>query len=395
MRLPPRKIPVSIRLDEDVISWFRERGGRYQTRMNAVLRAYMDSHASSAGVRDRLRSASLLTDLSAAREKAGRLRHLKEVMPSSFFNRLQAKIEAEADTEPLLKLPVLFFFLVRHDPPYLRRFDTLLGRLGPRHRKNLLDRLRGEEDYRHAAGAIFEVDILGRLIDTAPAASVTPCPRTGARNEADAALRLGTRTVFLETTLLTQTRNQERSRDIGTESAGGTRPGDRELMDLGIFSLGTGVVGAVGDPYGDALRVIGKLAGKREQLHPGAPNLVCLGLADALPHPTSVGWAVENLFTGTPTVARILMERARDAQTRATFAGLVRDFKAEPRLTGVLTFRIQGGPPAPLDVYRNQAAGERNALHENEWRQVLRLLGFDRRRAGKSARSTKRRTPGA
>ncbi|MGH7266210.1 MAG: BrnA antitoxin family protein, partial [Candidatus Rokuibacteriota bacterium] len=32
LRLPPRKIPVSIRLDEDVISWFRERGGRYQTR---------------------------------------------------------------------------------------------------------------------------------------------------------------------------------------------------------------------------------------------------------------------------------------------------------------------------------------------------------------------------
>ena len=44
LRLPARKIPVSIRLDEDVIAWFRERGGRYQTRMNAVLRAYMDHH---------------------------------------------------------------------------------------------------------------------------------------------------------------------------------------------------------------------------------------------------------------------------------------------------------------------------------------------------------------
>jgi uncharacterized protein (DUF4415 family) len=34
---------LSIRLDSDVIQWFKEQGPFYQTRMNAVLRAYMKS----------------------------------------------------------------------------------------------------------------------------------------------------------------------------------------------------------------------------------------------------------------------------------------------------------------------------------------------------------------
>lgn len=39
--MPARKQPVSIRLDEDVLSYFRETGPRYQTRINEVLRTYM------------------------------------------------------------------------------------------------------------------------------------------------------------------------------------------------------------------------------------------------------------------------------------------------------------------------------------------------------------------
>jgi uncharacterized protein (DUF4415 family) len=35
------KKPVTLRLDPDVIEWFRRTGRGYQTRMNAVLRAYM------------------------------------------------------------------------------------------------------------------------------------------------------------------------------------------------------------------------------------------------------------------------------------------------------------------------------------------------------------------
>jgi uncharacterized protein (DUF4415 family) len=39
---PKRKKAISIRLDEDVIDFFRSKGEGYQTRMNAVLRHYMN-----------------------------------------------------------------------------------------------------------------------------------------------------------------------------------------------------------------------------------------------------------------------------------------------------------------------------------------------------------------
>jgi len=39
----PRKAAISLRLDADVLAWFRVQGAGYQTRMNAVLRAYMEA----------------------------------------------------------------------------------------------------------------------------------------------------------------------------------------------------------------------------------------------------------------------------------------------------------------------------------------------------------------
>ena len=39
----PRKSAISLRLDADVLEWFRGQGAGYQTRINAVLRAYMDA----------------------------------------------------------------------------------------------------------------------------------------------------------------------------------------------------------------------------------------------------------------------------------------------------------------------------------------------------------------
>ena len=38
---PVLKEPISLRVDEDVLAWFRKSGPRYQSRMNAVLRSYM------------------------------------------------------------------------------------------------------------------------------------------------------------------------------------------------------------------------------------------------------------------------------------------------------------------------------------------------------------------
>lgn len=40
---PEPKEAISIRVDRDVLTWFRGTGPGYQTRMNAVLRSYMEA----------------------------------------------------------------------------------------------------------------------------------------------------------------------------------------------------------------------------------------------------------------------------------------------------------------------------------------------------------------
>ena len=40
----PKKMLLSLRIDSDVIAWFRAQGAGYQSRMNALLRAFMEAH---------------------------------------------------------------------------------------------------------------------------------------------------------------------------------------------------------------------------------------------------------------------------------------------------------------------------------------------------------------
>jgi uncharacterized protein (DUF4415 family) len=46
--MPQRKVPVSIRVDREVLEWFKAQGTRYQSRMNAVLKAYVSAHSKRA-----------------------------------------------------------------------------------------------------------------------------------------------------------------------------------------------------------------------------------------------------------------------------------------------------------------------------------------------------------
>ncbi len=41
--MPERKVPVSLRIDHDVLDWFKSHGRGYQSRINAVLRSYMNA----------------------------------------------------------------------------------------------------------------------------------------------------------------------------------------------------------------------------------------------------------------------------------------------------------------------------------------------------------------
>lgn len=41
--MPTGKKQLTVRFDEDVVEWFKSRGKGYQSRMNAVLRSYMEA----------------------------------------------------------------------------------------------------------------------------------------------------------------------------------------------------------------------------------------------------------------------------------------------------------------------------------------------------------------
>lgn len=45
-KLPQSKIAISLRVDRDILDFFKSEGRGYQTRMNAVLRAYMEAKKS-------------------------------------------------------------------------------------------------------------------------------------------------------------------------------------------------------------------------------------------------------------------------------------------------------------------------------------------------------------
>jgi uncharacterized protein (DUF4415 family) len=46
--IPGPKRPVALRLDADVLDWFRSSGKGYQTRINAVLRSYKRAREAAA-----------------------------------------------------------------------------------------------------------------------------------------------------------------------------------------------------------------------------------------------------------------------------------------------------------------------------------------------------------
>ena len=42
--VPPRKTQIALRVDNDVLAWFKAQGAGYQTRMNSVLKEFRDAH---------------------------------------------------------------------------------------------------------------------------------------------------------------------------------------------------------------------------------------------------------------------------------------------------------------------------------------------------------------
>ena len=44
VEMPHTKQQITLRIDADILDFFRNLGGRYQTRINAVLRSYVEAH---------------------------------------------------------------------------------------------------------------------------------------------------------------------------------------------------------------------------------------------------------------------------------------------------------------------------------------------------------------
>lgn len=44
MKITPEKKPISLRVDADVLDWMKGQGKGYQSRINAILRAYYEAH---------------------------------------------------------------------------------------------------------------------------------------------------------------------------------------------------------------------------------------------------------------------------------------------------------------------------------------------------------------
>ena len=41
LEFPEKKKAISLRLDSDILAWFKSQGGGYQTLINAILKAYV------------------------------------------------------------------------------------------------------------------------------------------------------------------------------------------------------------------------------------------------------------------------------------------------------------------------------------------------------------------
>jgi uncharacterized protein (DUF4415 family) len=44
LRIPETKSIITIRLDKEVLDWFKSKGRGYQTKINDLLRTYMKAH---------------------------------------------------------------------------------------------------------------------------------------------------------------------------------------------------------------------------------------------------------------------------------------------------------------------------------------------------------------
>jgi uncharacterized protein (DUF4415 family) len=76
----PEKVAVGIKLDSDVLDWFKDQGKGYQTRINGVLRRFYEVHQTSGRLDGRHRDGSGGSDVPLDRPRRRKARsHTKAI----------------------------------------------------------------------------------------------------------------------------------------------------------------------------------------------------------------------------------------------------------------------------------------------------------------------------
>jgi uncharacterized protein (DUF4415 family) len=44
LRMPKKRVPVTVSVDSEVLEWFKAQGEEFQNRINAALRIYAEAH---------------------------------------------------------------------------------------------------------------------------------------------------------------------------------------------------------------------------------------------------------------------------------------------------------------------------------------------------------------
>ncbi len=277
-----------------------------------------------------------LEKLETAKEKYEdkRLRYFRIAIAPDFWEKVREIIKRKAATTSNPKLPVLFFLFDRRDVEDLQPLDRFLGYLKenkeePRYQGGFWSLARLLQDktaaYRQVAGAIFEMEILSRLLEKNPGGSFDPYPQVQ-ENNPDARIILGGKTVYFEATIRSQSEEQERDWEIGFSSSP--------------------VVFNYGDLQGDACRIIRRIKDKQSQQVARAPNILCIGLPD--------------FSTDT-----LILE-----------GELPPVFEEEPQLTGILVFRWESSGFLPEEKFINPSTHPDSQLSEEEWQTILDWFGF-------------------
>ncbi len=344
---------------------------------------------------------SWMARLEAVNEKYERLEHFRAAIAPDFWEEVRETIEREVATTQNLKLPVLFFLIDRREIKCLQPLDQFLGCLRKHRNKRarregdrLVSRLRKRTtDYRSAAGAVFEMEVLSHLLKKNLGDHFDPYPQIPNGRFPDASIRLGQKTVYLEATILSQTEDQERVWNI---AYGKMNPSREEMEDLRLHAVHhhphVSTMTGVGDPYGNALRIAKKIEGKWRQLVDKSPNILCLGLPDIDPNSLSVEWGVKPFFSGDLKPAQSIIRRQKSRlsndkslsdiefqQIKKNIQSLEQwknKFQAEPRLTGVLVFRWERSDFLPERYFWNPSPHLDSQLSPIEQKTILGWFGF-------------------